>query len=355
MISIDVKQLKKFLSAAKNIKNRNIMPLLDYVKLECKGAVATLTKTNLDAFVVFEIEAAFDKDETILIDEHTLNSSVSYANGNILNISVVGKKVFIDDGVGKNWCSYENATLFPKIESNDDLKKTTLSTEIISALSIARNHTKQTPEMTEWQCFVQVAKVGKKILIGASNDFIMYLKFVDGDLPPMILSPEVINAIADLPYADVSSSEKFDFFESVGVTYAFRQSASVRPELNYLWKKLIPENYFSVCRKSLLRFCEKVIGMNKSSIVPEVYLKDKGDDLIMVFDGPIDSQGAEEIIKAKNKTTSFPKTIFQPRYLITALKDLDSDVVNVTKHSGQLLITVDDDEDYKGTIMELGN
>ena len=81
MISIDVKQLKKFLSAAKNIKNRNIMPLLDYVKLECKGSVATLTKTNLDAFVVFEIEAAFDKDETILIDEHTLNSSLSYANG----------------------------------------------------------------------------------------------------------------------------------------------------------------------------------------------------------------------------------------------------------------------------------
>jgi hypothetical protein len=353
MISIDIKQLKKFLSAAKNIKNRNILPICDYIKLECKGTVCTMTKTNLEAFVVCEVDAAFSKDETVLIDEHTLNSAVAYVNGNILNISVVGKKVFLKDGVGESWCSFEDPKIFPKIESNNDLKKTNLSTEIISALSIARNHTKQTSEMTEWKCFVQVAKVGKKVLIGASNDFVMYLKFFDEDMPEMILSPDVINAISDLPYADVSSSEKFDFFDSVGVTYGFRQSVSVKPELNYLWKKLEPKNSFSVCRKSLLKFCEKVIGMNKSSIVPEIYLKDEGEDLIMVFDGPIDSQGAQEVIKATNKTTSFPKTAFQPRFLITALKDLGTDTVSLTKHSGQILVTVDDDENYKGTIMEL--
>lgn len=353
MISIDIKELKKFLAAARNIKDRNILPILAYVKLECKEGVATITKTNLDSFVTCTIDASFEGDTTILIDEKTLSSTVAYSTSNIITISVKDNNVIMDDGVRKNRCATQDSKLFPRIEGNKDLQKYSLSADVLSSLSIAKQHTFQSNEKNQWECYVHVIKGDKKTLIGAANGFVLYLKMFTDNIPSMVLSPDTVYAVAGLPYADYSSSERYDFFESVDVAYGFIKPLSARPGLGFIWDKLVSENSFTVSRKELIQFCEMVISMNGSSIVPEVYIKDDGSDITLLFDGPSDAQGAKQNIKAKGKSSSFPETRFQPKNLIVAMKDLGVDTVNLTKISGNVLITSDEDKDYKGSIMEL--
>lgn len=353
MIVIDISELKKFLQSAKNIKDRNILPILSYIKLECKGGVAKLTKTNLDSFVTSEVEAAFKGEHTVLIDEKTLSATVAYSETNLLSISVDGSNVILDDGVKKNRCKVENSKLFPAIESNDLAEKTVLSTEFISSLSTAKNHTVLATERIRWECFVHVLKSGTKTLVGGANGMILYLKTFNEQVPAMSLSPDTISAISGLHSAEYSSSGRYDFFQFLGTTYGFIKPEIGQPDLSLLLDRLKTDSPLTVSRKELISFCEMVISMNGSSIIPEVSLKTNKDELMFCFDGAADAQGSERKVKAIGDIVKFPSTIFQPRNLLVVMKDLGTDTVNLSKISGNIVVTTDEDKDYKGSIMEL--
>lgn len=355
MITISVSELKKFMSHSKNIRANGILPILSYVKLECIGKNATLTKTNLHSFVVVDIEADFKNDETILIEEQTLNSCVNFSKGDSIKIEVKGINVVLDDGFRKLQSQFEDAKNFPAVDGMNDTKIIEFDESLIKSLSLAKNHTLPASNgMREWKSFVHVLKIGSKSFVVGINGAVSYFRSFKEVLPELSLDPETVAIICKFPSLNYNSNERYDYFQYLGVTYGFIKAETGRPQLEGIFDKFKSEDSLIVNRKDLVDFCDMVSSLNGSHIPPEVTLNDKGKDkLLLKYIDMTGIEKASEPISVESKTFNVPEILFQPKNLLTVMKDLGTEKVKISKILGNMIITTEEEPEYTGSIMEL--
>jgi len=359
MITIPIVELKKFLNNAKSIRDNKSssdrLPILLYVKLECKGDLATLTKTNLQSFVITEIDAEFKKDEIILIEEQTLSGCVNYSRGKEIKISVVKDNVILNDGFREVKCqTIENH--FPAIETNNSHEKIQFYTDIITSLSLAKSHTLPATDkaVREWKCFVHIKKINEKSYIVGVNGAISFLKSFKEDLPEISIDPETVGIISKYDMVEYSSNDRYDYFQNGGTTYGFIKAETKCPALETVVDKFKSENCFTANRKELIDFCDMVMNLTGSSVPPEVSISDDGNTrLALNFSDISGNQSANESIYVEGKTFQVPKIYLYPKDLLTAFKDLPVDKIKISKIFGNMIISSPEDKDYLGSIMEL--
>lgn len=71
-VIITTKEIKEFFKRTRHIQGNKLLPILDYVKLDCSNAGCFLTKTNLGIYCRHEIEAEFKQPVSLLLDERIL-------------------------------------------------------------------------------------------------------------------------------------------------------------------------------------------------------------------------------------------------------------------------------------------
>jgi len=355
MVTVSISELKKFLHNSKYIKDRKVLPILSYVKLQCVGERAALTKSNLNSFLITEIDAGFDEDCTILIEEQSLVGCVNFSRKDEVKISIQGKNVVLDDGETITKCQAADIKTFPSVEFPHDPKKYRLDAEVISSLTLAKNHTLSGGEtgLRDWKYFVHIVEMNKKKCVVGANGPISYFRYFKGDLPKFSLDPDVVSIISKFPELEYYSSDRYDYFTCLDTTFAFVKAEIKLPELETVVSKFKSDDSFVVDRKEVIRLCEAAIFMNSSALAPEVSLKEVDGKLTLTFEDVSGGRGKRQFLDFENKTYSVGEIMFQPKNMITALSSLDSDKVKISKIFGNMIITTDEDKNYIGSVMEL--
>lgn len=355
MITINTNEIKKFISASKNIKDNRILPIYSYVKLVCSKKNATFYKSNGHSFLIFPIEAVFEKDITVLIEEKTLLGFINATSAKDITIEVKDGKIFISDGL-KNVSCQSIPDNYPAIQPLSNEDKKLLDTDVLQSLFLAKSHASiaTDKQMRAWTSFVHIQKNKTKYFIAGLNGQTSYIHSYKGDYPELCLDLDVVSIISKFPALHYTSSGNYDCFDSGNLCYGFIKTEAKCPDLSTIVNRFKSDEHFTVNRKRIVDFCEMVIDINDSNIPPEVAISDAGGGAISLkFSSISGNQTAEETIEVENKNFTVNEFVFQPKNMILLLKELDFVKINMAYTSHNFIISSPEEPNYIGSIMEL--
>jgi hypothetical protein len=355
MIKIPISEVKKFIGAAKPIKDTRLLPIYAYVKLSCDGDAGVFYKANGISFVVCDVNAEFKKSDSFLIEEKTLFGFVQYSSGKDLMISKKGDIVTLNDGSRNISCKVPPAEHFSAIQQKNDEESVVLTEVIINSLFLAKNHIFQPTdtEMRPPSSFVHMTKVDKVNYIAAWNGQVGYLKSFKEKLPTLSLDPEAITTISKFQIVSYSRVGNYDYFDGGGISYGFAKHEVKTPDITKLVENFKQQQTFTVNRKPFVDFCEMVINVNSSSIAPIVSISPAKNSVLLNFKDASENQNAEESVPAIGEIGLKEPFHFQPKNMLTVLKDLGCEKVSMSYVQQNLIIKADDDKNYTGSVMEL--
>jgi hypothetical protein len=355
MITIPVSEVKKFISAAKPIKDSKMLPIYAFVKLVCEGSKAVFYKINGNSFVVCHVEADFKKDETLLIEEKTLFGFTQFSGGKEIIITKDGEKVTLDDGSRTISCKTFPVSHFSDIQEKSGEDSYTLTDEVLSSLFIAKAHIMPPADeaMRAPASFVHMAEVSKKFYVTAWNGHILYMKECKDSLPTLSLDPETISVIYRFQLCTYSRCGNYDYFDGGVICYGFIKPECKTPDISKIVSNLKQDVTFSMLRKPIVDFCEMVINVNGSSVPPEVSIEPSSKTIVLKFQDVSGDQNAEESVPVTGKIGLEKEFLFQPKNMLTVLKDLGCETIRLSYVQRNLIITSEEEKGYSGSIMGL--
>lgn len=357
MITISTSELRRFIAASKNIKSSNLLPIYSYIKLVCKKGGVVFYKSNGRSFIKCTVDAECEKEQVLLIDEKVLFSAALFTGAPSVTISLSGNRVIISDGKKPVECQLvpDNFQVIQEVED----KGVTIDSDMLEALSMAKDHVGNPSdrEMRHWTSLAHVVTYDKITYISGFNGFTSYTKmFKKKKYPELHLDTEVVSVISQYDSVEYASVGNYDYFWNNGILYGFIKTEIKCPDLSLAVSNFKSNDKFTIDRASIVKFCESVIYMNDSSIKPEIFITDNGENGVTLnFKGISGNQSAKEDMEVKDKTFEVPKLYFQPNYMISLLKGLDMDEVTFLYTNHNLISTSIDDKDYVGSIMEIAH
>lgn len=355
MITIPTESLKRFIDASSGVPDTKLLPIYAYVRLECKKNGSTITKHNGHRFVVYDVEAEFKKEQTLMIETKPLFAFTKFCRTDEIKIIPNGLTVKLDDGERTISCQLTK-DLYPTIELNETAEKIELTTDVLKSLSIAKGHTMTTNEkvLREWRTFVHIKLLeGKWYVIGTRGE-VTYFQGFKEKLPEISLEPEVISEISGFKQLNHSSVNGFDYFETLGALYGFiKPETKCSEQVAMVLKNFKSADSFEIDTLPIINFCEMVNMVNESAMPPDVQFVGTDKDVIKLkFDDSSDNVKAEELVSVSNKTFSFNECYFLPRNLLTVLKGAKAERVKISYAHRNFIVT-SSEPDYIGAIMEL--
>lgn len=377
MISIATSELREFKKRASNIRPTGTLPILEFLKLETNGDLATLTVNNLKAFVVHEVELTNGRGlDTILIEQKPFYNFLDRAEGDFITFTmseknVDNKKVLIvhfTDGVNKGYCQSEDPINYPipQTERKKDDEVMVLNSDVLVSLSLARTCVDLNLDLNAWvNCVhLQHHPAKKESVVFSCNMAISYIKKFQEPLPELVMFPNDIAIIADFSEVMYRSVENYYVFETGKTTYGFVKNVHKTPDYNVLLEDFTDEKTtsFVVAKKSIINYCELVNGMNPSSAsLAYVFITDDGENQVKLDFENIDyNTGNERILTTKNKTKTIHPFTFVPKQMLAVIKGLPYDeltlnISRMVKANGMqkvvCYVTSEEDKGFIGLVI----
>jgi len=88
MITIPTSELQRFFSSSSDIVDTRMLPIYAYVKLVCSKNGSQLIKHNGNRFIVFDVEADFKKEQTLMIEAKPLFGFVKFCRTKEIKITI---------------------------------------------------------------------------------------------------------------------------------------------------------------------------------------------------------------------------------------------------------------------------
>lgn len=370
MIKIETEKIKSFISLSKQIKNLGTSLGEQYVRMVCEGGKVFLTRTNGESFVTQEIEAKFQKDATLFIDERILSDSVSTSSAKEIKIthkivsdnSESGKTVMItikdDDLINATFPSIE-AKLFPQIPEIKRESSIVFTPAQIEALFLSSQCTMPIKGVEVYQNMVHIRpiKKGQSYICGFANSA-MYFKYFKANLPEVVLQANVAAMLSAYPDGvTFSSNDNYNFFDAGTVLFGFAQTVLKGPEFLQVINMMDSDRSFTIERQKLLDWCKYAIRINKSTLAEPVYLKNSDVDKTIELN--YDSIGFNvsaiaHIDIKKSKRFVIPKFVFVPTDMVKCIEKLPYEKITFTGPCNKnYYVTTEEDADYVGVVREL--
>lgn len=357
MISISTIDVNRFITASSFVPDTKMLPVYGYVKLVCKKDGSYLVKHNGHKFLVYQIDAEFKKEQTLLIETKPLFGFVKYSRTTQILLTPNGKSVKITDGDRTINCQITD-DLYPSIDDHSGLEKADIPTALFESLSIAKNHTLASSEkvMRPWMSFVHIRKIKSKWYVIGTRGEVTYFKGFKEKLPEISIDPEVVSVICDLKPQTYYSVGGFDYFESLGFLCGFiKPETKCSESTDRVLENFKSPDSFEVNTRPIMDFCEMVNVVSTQSVPAIVRFEGNKDSKVIArFDDISDNIKAEETIPVDNKTFNFDEACFLPRNLLTVLKGAKKEKVKISYAHRNFIITTDE-PDYIGATMELTN
>jgi len=270
MIIISVKHLKDLQKSFSRIKQRSLLPILNFVKIEAQGKMAKVTKNGLDTFVVYKIPADSKTKCSVLVQESVLWNVVSFSNPNdIVVISWDEKNYTVECGELKIKNITEDILHFPTTQEPGANTGTKINIgEIQQLQSIILD------EEIKTEASYVFAGNGKA---AGSDRFVGYCVDFTGDLK-LSLRKEVLGILPP-EEMEIRQSDNYDFFITENFTYGF-----VRSEIKFFDIQkffVIPSELkgFDLNKKDLLKFVDLTISSSTAKEGATISFSIKGNKM----------------------------------------------------------------------------
>lgn len=254
MITLQLSDLRNVEKRFSAIRQRNILPILNFIKIESSKGTAKITKDNLDVFIIQAIPST--GEGSLLVHESTFWNFVGFAQGESIKIEYSKKDYTISCGNTKITNQLEEITLYPVQRS---LPKTG---EIFDPVQLGSLSSLILEEEIPTQRSFVFAGDGKAT---ASDGFVGYC--VDYTGPKISLKKANVNLLPKqtFEYAEV---ENYDYFLSENVSFGFIKSEVPFFDVSRFFK-LPAEEGFELDKNYLIRFNDLAIasGKSKSTVV----------------------------------------------------------------------------------------
>lgn len=272
-VKIPLADLISFKRNSSFIKSFGILPIYDYVLFDS----GMMIKSNQREFVIQKANFM----GTFLVEERVLFNFMEYANGSDILFTVNGKKITISDGNAQVTSQTDDPANFKMPESTTDGKQS-ISNEVLQSILIASKYTKD----DENSPITPYVFIGKKS-VAASDALIVYYKNFDFELPEIILSrphAEKIGTLTDVLY---TNNERYNIFESKGVTFGFIKHEAKYQDMSVFFGKDKGDS-FVVNKNDFLSFVDACISISPSKLVYPTFKIEDGQLLLSMADRDYD-------------------------------------------------------------------
>lgn len=346
-MKIKTEELRRYLSAAGQIKPNITAVNLDSIKVECTGTEIILTKTNNHVWCKYSYVCQQQPPEAFLINEKILNGLAITSKEYEINAALHknGKDILLTSGEDVIKVQNQDLNLFPvwALTTGDRVK---ISKEVIDRIRTASKYINTGANVTALN-FVSIGMNG----IFASNYNIVYYHNTF-PLPEVLLDQEPLNTIKGSDDMLYWSSDSYNFFQCEGFTYGFIKTAITPFNYSPIINQTGTASF--VCkREDLIDFCT-LVQYSKRQENPLATLGGaSGTCLMLRFeDADFNINVSRNIVMECNEPVELFK--FNVEQLALMLKTIQYELLTFTRvEQGHLIVTSPQDADYKGIIARL--
>lgn len=207
-MNIPISDLKKFQKLSSSIASKNILPILDYIKV----SIGKLTKSVNHAFVQMDCESA---DKEMLLDEKQLTAKINNTSATFLNFVKKANKVTISDTVAPKTFQVPEVKEFPDLPQPTS-ERFAVSKNFLSVLGKAAHFAKNMDTTPE---FVDYVMVGNGTVC-ATDRHVFFYEEVEEQFK-LVIEKKCAAFVATLDITDYAHSDSYMFFYGPGLEIGF--------------------------------------------------------------------------------------------------------------------------------------
>lgn len=347
MYKIKTADLKEFFKRAAFIKTNNILPVLQYIKVEIVGDGAILTKHNLSSFVTFEVPLMETPlySETFLVEEKILRA---YADREpdfiVLSYNAAESRVTIQ----RMEIPSPDIVDFPSV-AKKETESIELGKELLNSLRAASSILDD--KKTNYS-YVHVFPD----CVFSSNFWGAYYKRFPEGLPSIALGRDCCLAIDSFPTVNYSSGGNYDIFESGATAIGFVKPDVAKPRHEHVTSRLKREGGVTLeSKQGLLNFME-LCKISTDSLKHVITLSAKEGRLFLEF-ADRDFSVNNNVALPALINTPFAESDLNADHFAPFLKDLPYESISLNfTHTGQsdaCIVYSTEDENFIGLTMVL--
>lgn len=345
-MNILTKELRAFLQHAAPVKNNQLYPDLDSVKIEALPESIVFTRSNNYIFCEYSYKQNNFEEQTFLVSESLLRGMAEIARTDTITIREAGGRLLVSAGPQKESAPLQGVEKFPRTpqingDSNFEMQKETLDKIQIASRYIAHTTVKS------GYSYVHVNADG---VFGSDGGFVYY-NTSGASFPQIFFDENVIGAIASLENMQYYEAENYDVFSNAALKYAFIKGEY--KTFNYMpFIKANSAEYFSVNKSDIIDFCTLVEHTTKEEVPIARMLSEEEGILDLFYEDAAYELVSHSRIKYDGNfmPTEFK---FPARGLATALRALPYDQLIFTLITPHYKLTTLEDEGYIGVIAAL--
>lgn len=356
MIKIKVSDLKEFKRRSAGIKAHSILPVLSCIKLQCIGNQGILTKTNLSAHVMHQIELESEMDCTVLLDESLLYSFTNACEGDTVTIKfeqiTVQKerkvKVTLSDAKKKQIFQVPDVVDFPEQPViTTETESFTYPQELLESINIARGYVLTGQLMDMPATCIHVTNHQDAVEVFASDNFIMYYRKIAAKVPPAVLTKDVCDILATFTEAVYSRVGNYDLFVCGLTTYAFIRTEVKTPAFRPILERYEDTGGFIINREELVKFCQLVVSINPlKKTHPAALLSDNGQHSVRMHFNESANDLSLDVPFRVEKDFSVSDFIFNADLMLSAVQNLCYDKIKIVRFGSASVMTAAEDENF---------
>lgn len=350
-MKIKTEELRRFLSAAGQIKLNPTATNLDSIKIQCTGQEIIFTKTNNNIWCKYNYVCQPSAPEIYLINERMLNGVILTTKEYEIEVylDIDGENLLITSGEDIVKTRAQDMQLFPAIqEAKGD--RALISKDAIERIRIASKYKSNAPNRTAMN-FVQIGMDG----IFAANGSILYYHNTF-PLPEVFFDDEPLNIMRSTDDMYYWTSETYDFFQSEGFTFGFIKSV-VKP-LPFL--PIVQQQgteWFNCKKDDFIDFCT-LVQYSKRQENPEAVFQshpEKADVLLIEYNDADFNIIVDRRLTIESNVNVQPFR-FNVDWVALMLKTLPYQVLKFTRlGNGHYGITTEEDKNFTGIIARLAD
>jgi hypothetical protein len=347
-MKIKTDELKRFLSAAGQIKPNPTATNLDSIKIECTGQEVVFIKTNNNIWCRYSYVCQPQQPEKYLITEKILNGLALTSKEYEIDVSlhIDGHNVVLTSGEDSIKTTNQDLKLFPVIQTPTG-ERVKISKEVVDRIRIASKYVNSGVAMTAFN-FVSVGMQG----IFASNGSIVYYHNTF-PLPEIMLDQEPLNTIKGNDDMLYWSSEGYNFFQCEGFTYGFIKTV-ISPLAYMPIVNQTGTDSFTCKRDDMLDFCT-LVYYSKKQENPLATFSGSNQMLMLRYEDSDFNINVSRNIPMEC-TAPVEQFRFSVDWLGVMLKTLPYELLTFTRvPQGHYIVTTQSDPDYKGIIARLAD
>lgn len=299
-MQIKLSTLKDFFSKSAKIKSNGVIPIYNYLLIECDRENISIIKTNGNAFIKQCAEEENKAEEKYLVEEKRLVALVRNAKGDFINITAKGKKLILKDAANEiklEAMDGVNFEAFPKFPGSEGAETFVLTPDVVSALFVARNFAATLESNLH---FVYALKFRGKNVVFATNRHILYLKEFEEEVPALALSPEICSIVCPFNSLEYYTAGNYDFFNTGNTVYGFIKTEYTAPDFSPIIDGIDFENKMTINKDELFSFCKLVESLAVKEI-PILKFEENDGELLAYYEEAELSTETEKVLKVEGE------------------------------------------------------